>query len=247
MPRSCGNPAPSTCCRAPKPLRSSFAPSRRFYLLPRGACHLPPGRRRAKPRPPRSTGRTDPRYIVQAAHIHQHAVSGNDDPRNGLAFTPDAHWMFDAGLWTAIHKGDHFLIKIAIGRFSESSPHGQCLSRFDGKPLNFHENARLRPAPASLNWHIPPSPTLISAFQISAFQYLLPHGRFHAGKALRGHVPHLRSRHEAGTCPALDAPRPWIPLHRERPEKQITPRQTRHRAAEIPHRHLCPRLLLART
>ncbi len=29
--------------------------------------------------------------IVQAAHIHQHAISVNDDPRNGLALTPDAH------------------------------------------------------------------------------------------------------------------------------------------------------------
>ncbi len=96
---------------------------------------------------------TETTSIVQAAHIHQHSVSGNDDPRNGLALTPDAHWMFDQGLWTAIPKGNDLLIKIAIGRFSESSPHGQCLSRFDGKPLHFHENARLRPAPASLNWH----------------------------------------------------------------------------------------------
>ncbi len=35
---------------------------------------------------------TESTSIVQAAHIHQHAQSGNDDPRNGLALTPDAHW-----------------------------------------------------------------------------------------------------------------------------------------------------------
>jgi len=35
--------------------------------------------------------------MVEAAHIHQHADSGNDDPRNGLALTPDAHWLFDRG------------------------------------------------------------------------------------------------------------------------------------------------------
>jgi len=29
------------------------------------------------------------------APIHPHAVSGNDDPGNGLALTPDAHGMFD--------------------------------------------------------------------------------------------------------------------------------------------------------
>jgi hypothetical protein len=39
--------------------------------------------------------------MVEAAHIHQHADSGNDDPRNGLALTPDAHWLFDRDLWTA--------------------------------------------------------------------------------------------------------------------------------------------------
>ena len=63
---------------------------------------------------------TENTAIVQAAHIHQHAVSGNDDPRNGLALTPDAHWMFDAGLWTAVHKDGRFLIQTALGRFEES-------------------------------------------------------------------------------------------------------------------------------
>lgn len=96
---------------------------------------------------------TESTSLVQAAHIHQHAVSGNDDPRNGLALTPDAHWMFDAGLWTAISQGDHFMIKIAMGRFSESSPQGQSLASFDGKPLHFHEHARLRPDPAHFSWH----------------------------------------------------------------------------------------------
>lgn len=92
-------------------------------------------------------------YIVQAAHIHQHAVSGNDDPRNGLALTPDAHWMFDAGLWTVIPKDDALLIHVASGRFSESSPHGRLLSGFHGQPLSFHVNARLRPDAKHFEWH----------------------------------------------------------------------------------------------
>jgi putative restriction endonuclease len=92
-------------------------------------------------------------YIVQAAHIHQHAKSGNDDPRNGLALTPDAHWMFDAGLWTAIPKGDQFLVHVASGRFSESSPHGRLLSGFHQQPLHFHEHAILRPDPKHFEWH----------------------------------------------------------------------------------------------
>jgi putative restriction endonuclease len=38
--------------------------------------------------------------IVDAAHIHQFADSRNNDPRNGLALTKNAHWLFDNGLWT---------------------------------------------------------------------------------------------------------------------------------------------------
>jgi len=96
---------------------------------------------------------TETTSIVQAAHIHQHAVSGNDDPRNGLALTPDAHWMFDAGLWTAIRKGDAFIIKVATGRFSESSPHGRLLVGFHQQSLHFHDHARMRPDAEHLAWH----------------------------------------------------------------------------------------------
>lgn len=96
---------------------------------------------------------TETSSIVQAAHIHQHAVSGNDDPRNGLALTPDAHWMFDQGLWTAEPKGDRFLIHVAQGRFTESSPQGRSLAAMDRKPLHFHEHARIRPSAEHLDWH----------------------------------------------------------------------------------------------
>ena len=104
--------------------------------------------RNAMPRIPNQTT-----SIVQAAHIHQHAVSGNDDPSNGLALTPDAHWMFDAGLWTAMQKGDDLLVRVAIGQFSESSPHGRLLLQFHQKPLHFHDHARIRPDPKHFEWH----------------------------------------------------------------------------------------------
>jgi len=97
---------------------------------------------------------TETTSIVQAAHIHQHSVSGNDNPNNGLALTPDAHWMFDAGLWTAIPMGDkHFLIHVAIDRFQESSPLGRILAERHLQPLLFHSLARLRPDPKHLEWH----------------------------------------------------------------------------------------------
>jgi putative restriction endonuclease len=38
--------------------------------------------------------------IVDAAHIHQLSDSRNNDLRNGLALSKNAHWLFDKGLWT---------------------------------------------------------------------------------------------------------------------------------------------------
>lgn len=96
---------------------------------------------------------TETSSIIQAAHIHQHAISGNDDPRNGLALTPDAHWMFDAGLWTVIPKGGDLLVHVAIGSFQESSPQGRLLSSFNQQQLHFHTNSRLRPAAEHFTWH----------------------------------------------------------------------------------------------
>ena len=92
-------------------------------------------------------------YMVQAAHIHQHAKSGNDDPSNGLALTPDAHWMFDAGLWTVIPQGDDLLIHVAMGRFTESPPHGRLLMALNAKPLYFHSQSGLRPDTTHFAWH----------------------------------------------------------------------------------------------
>jgi len=96
---------------------------------------------------------TEDASLVQACHIHQHALSGNDDPRNGLALTPDAHWMFDQGLWTAVPKGDHFLIKVALGKFSDTSPSGKSLSQSQDTPLHFHPQSKLRPDPIHFDWH----------------------------------------------------------------------------------------------
>ena len=37
---------------------------------------------------------------VDAAHIHAHASSRNNDPRNGVALSKLPHWLFDNGLWS---------------------------------------------------------------------------------------------------------------------------------------------------
>jgi putative restriction endonuclease len=91
--------------------------------------------------------------LVEAAHIHQHALSGDDDPRNGLALTPDAHWTFDRGLWTAEPQGDNFLVIVATGHFKDSSPFGRTLSNYHEKALFFPKETELRPDPKYFAWH----------------------------------------------------------------------------------------------
>ena len=96
---------------------------------------------------------TETSSIVQACHIHEHSKSGNDDPRNGLALTPDAHWMFDAGLWTAVPEGNGYRVKVSRGRFDETPGHIRGLSTYDGGQLCFHSEAKLRPLSKHLDWH----------------------------------------------------------------------------------------------
>lgn len=91
--------------------------------------------------------------MIHAAHIHQHSISGNDDPRNGLALSPDAHWLFDAGLWTVDLKEDRMIVRVAHDRFKEVSPDGPRLSLYDKRELQFHPFASLKPDPRHFGWH----------------------------------------------------------------------------------------------
>lgn len=91
--------------------------------------------------------------MVEAAHIHQHSDSGNDDPRNGLALTPDSHWAFDRGLWTAELRGDAWLVRVATHIHEEPAGAPQSLRARHGKPLVFLPGTRLRPDVECFAWH----------------------------------------------------------------------------------------------
>jgi putative restriction endonuclease len=54
---------------------------------------------------------------LEAAHIHAHSQRGPDTPDNGLALTPTAHDLFDAGLWTV---DDNLRIRVAHSDIAES-------------------------------------------------------------------------------------------------------------------------------
>jgi putative restriction endonuclease len=88
--------------------------------------------------------------IVEAAHIADFATSHSNDPRNGLALTPDAHWTFDEYLWTVDEK-----MRVVVSKhgFSDRSPEGQSLADCHGRPLFFHSRAVLRPEQEYLARH----------------------------------------------------------------------------------------------
>lgn len=89
--------------------------------------------------------------IVDAAHIHRFADSGNNDPRNGLALCKNAHWLFDEGLWTL---SDACEVIVAADSLSESGPEGMRLAPYHGKPLAVVPTDPVtRPDPVHLSWH----------------------------------------------------------------------------------------------
>ncbi|MFO1045910.1 MAG: HNH endonuclease [Planctomycetaceae bacterium] len=88
--------------------------------------------------------------IVDAAHIHQFAHSRNNHPTNGIALCKNAHWLFDAGLWTI---DDDYQIVVAADQFSESSPNQTALSSMNGRKLLLPANDMNWPNKENLAWH----------------------------------------------------------------------------------------------
>lgn len=91
--------------------------------------------------------------LLEAAHIQAHSKRGPDVPENGLALTPTAHELFDAGFWTI---QDDLTVKVAKSQFTESVMTGGGhfrLSELHGKRLCFDPRAQLRPAKEFLEWH----------------------------------------------------------------------------------------------
>jgi putative restriction endonuclease len=89
--------------------------------------------------------------IVDAAHVHQFAISRNNDVENGLALSKTAHWLFDQGLWSV---SDDYEVVVAVDAFSESAPDSALLlGQRHGSRLILPRNRSLWPSPAHLAWH----------------------------------------------------------------------------------------------
>lgn len=88
--------------------------------------------------------------IVEAAHIHEFADSRNNDPRNGLALSRNAHWTFDAGLWSLT---DTCHVLVAADRFAEAGPDAYHLKRMADARLHLPADPTFHPDPSHLAWH----------------------------------------------------------------------------------------------
>lgn len=93
----------------------------------------------------------DGKAIVQAAHILPHADSADDDPRNGLALTPDMHWAMDNFL---IAPGPDYRWHVSKTRLDSRIPDHQVLTTLEGKALLLPNEPRMYPRKDSLEWRL---------------------------------------------------------------------------------------------
>lgn len=88
--------------------------------------------------------------MVQAAHIHPFSEAGDDDPRNGLALTPDIHWAMDKNLIAPGPDRLWHVSKVLDTRI----PDFRALTSLDGMPLILPTELRFAPKEESLAWRI---------------------------------------------------------------------------------------------
>lgn len=88
--------------------------------------------------------------IVDAAHIHQFADSRNNHPQNGIALSKNAHWMFDAGLWSL---DDNYRVIVAANRFDEAGNAAFLLKGRAGRQVQLPGNRDYWPDKTHLAWH----------------------------------------------------------------------------------------------
>ncbi len=88
--------------------------------------------------------------MVEAAHIHPFSEAGDDDPRNGLALTPDMHWAMDRHL---IAPGPD--LKWHVSRVLDRRiPDLARLTGLEGQGLFLPREVRFAPKREALQWRL---------------------------------------------------------------------------------------------
>lgn len=88
--------------------------------------------------------------MVEAAHIIPFGNSGDDDPRNGLALTPDMHWAMDQYL---IAPDTDYRWRISPC-LDERIPDHAVFTRLAGKQLILPKEARWCPRHDAVEWRL---------------------------------------------------------------------------------------------
>lgn len=88
--------------------------------------------------------------MVEAAHIHPFNVAGDDDPRNGLALTPNMHWAMDKNL---IAPGPDFKWHVSA-LIDDRIPDNAMLTELDGRRIFLPSEARMYPKQDALEWRM---------------------------------------------------------------------------------------------
>jgi len=88
--------------------------------------------------------------MVEAAHIHPFSEAGDDDPRNGLALTPDMHWAFDRYL---ISPNTEYRWRVSRALDSRI-PDYRSLTELEDKPLFLPREARSYPKREVIEWRL---------------------------------------------------------------------------------------------
>lgn len=88
--------------------------------------------------------------MVEAAHIHPFSEAGDDDPRNGLALTPDMHWAMDRFL---IAPGPDLRWHVSAS-LDDRVPDFARLVALQGRSLFLPMEKRLVPKQDALAWRL---------------------------------------------------------------------------------------------
>jgi putative restriction endonuclease len=88
--------------------------------------------------------------LVEAAHIHPFGEAGDDDPRNGLALTPDMHWAMDRNL---IAPGPDFRWHVSP-TLDRRIPDLRVLCDLAERPLLLPAEPRMYPRQEVLTWRM---------------------------------------------------------------------------------------------
>lgn len=88
--------------------------------------------------------------LVQAAHIHDWAVSHDDDPQNGIALSPNYHWLFERGLFTLDEK---WHVNVSPAARDCIGTTGELLERYRRRPIALPAEESLWPGQDYLEWH----------------------------------------------------------------------------------------------